>query len=89
MPTKKGSSKASKAKKASNKQRKSPKRGVTGRAGATRVPFTVEDVATSTAVTPVIGEQLLAAGLRAILAVPLLREDRVDLLALDLRGVRR
>jgi len=36
MPTKKGSSKASKAKKASNKQRKAPKRGVTGRAGATR-----------------------------------------------------
>ena len=36
MPTKKGSSKASKAKKASNKLRKSPKRGVSGRAGATR-----------------------------------------------------
>src|SRR5688500_8500561 len=36
MPTKKGSSKAGKAKKASNKRRKSPKRGVSGRAGATR-----------------------------------------------------
>ena len=36
MPTKKGSSKAGKAKKASNKQRKPVKRGVSGRAGATR-----------------------------------------------------
>lgn len=36
MPTKKGSSKASKGKKASNQQRKSPKRGVRARTGATR-----------------------------------------------------
>ena len=36
MPTKKGSSKASKARKSSTKKRKAPKRGVTRRVGATR-----------------------------------------------------
>src|SRR6476660_6033063 len=36
MPTKKGSSKASKAKKTTNKKRRAPKRGVTRRAGARR-----------------------------------------------------
>jgi hypothetical protein len=50
MPTKKGSSKASKAKKASNKRRKAPKRGVSGRAGATRRTSTGRVTATGRSV---------------------------------------
>ena len=50
MPTKKGSSKASKAKKASNKMRKAPKRGVSGRAGATRRTSTGRVTATGRSV---------------------------------------
>jgi signal transduction histidine kinase len=51
--------------------------GAVGRAGVARAPFTVEDAAASDAVTPAIREQLVADGVRSILAVPLLREDRV------------
>jgi signal transduction histidine kinase/PAS domain-containing protein len=51
--------------------------GVVGRAGVARVPVTVEDVTTSDAVTPTIRAELLSQGFRSILAVPLLREDRV------------
>jgi len=51
--------------------------GAVGRAGAARAPFTIEDVAVADAVTSSIREAMLAQGLRSVLAVPLLREDRV------------
>jgi signal transduction histidine kinase len=51
--------------------------GAVGRAGATRMPYQVEDVESSEALTPEVRDRLLAQGLRSILAIPLLREDRV------------
>jgi signal transduction histidine kinase len=51
--------------------------GIVGRAGAARAPFTVEDIATSDAMPPAIREEVRAQGLGSVLAVPLLREDRV------------
>ena len=48
MPTKKRKSKPAKARKASNKQRKAPKRGVKGRPGATRRVSTGRVTATGT-----------------------------------------
>ena len=51
--------------------------GAVGRAAAARAPIQVEEVEGSDVVTPEVGERLLAHGLRSILAVPLLREDRV------------
>jgi len=51
--------------------------GAVGRAGATRAPFEVEDVESSEAVPPEVRDRLLAQGLHSILAIPLLREDRV------------
>jgi len=51
--------------------------GAVGRAGSAQTPFTVEDATVSEAVTPAIREQLIADGVHSILAIPLLREDRV------------
>ena len=50
---------------------------VVGRAGAARAPYQVTDVADSGLLDPAIREQTLAEGLQSVLAVPLLREDRV------------
>jgi GAF domain-containing protein len=50
---------------------------VVGRAGAARAPYQVTDIASSDLLDPTIREQTLAEGLRSVLAVPLLREDRV------------
>ena len=50
---------------------------VVGRAGAARAPYQVADVASSDLLDPVVRERTLAAGLRSVLAVPLLREGRV------------
>src|SRR5690242_5796115 len=50
---------------------------VVGRAGAARAPYQVTDVAGSDLLDPRIREQTLAEGLQSVLAVPLLREDRV------------
>ena len=51
--------------------------GAVGQAGISRAPFTVEDIAASDALTPAIRDELLLRGQQSILAVPLLREDRV------------
>jgi signal transduction histidine kinase len=51
--------------------------GAVGRAGATRQPFQIEDLAASDILSANLREQLLAQGMRSVLAVPLLREDRV------------
>ena len=51
--------------------------GAVGRAGATREPFQIEDLAVSDVLSPGLREQLLAQGMRSALAVPILREDRV------------
>jgi len=52
--------------------------GALGRAGATRAPFQIEDLETSSVLsTPQVRELMLAQGIRSVLAVPLLREDRV------------
>jgi signal transduction histidine kinase len=53
--------------------------GVVGRAGASRAPFQVEDLATFELglMSPAIRDALLATGRRSVLAVPLLHEDRV------------
>jgi GAF domain-containing protein/DNA-binding response OmpR family regulator len=50
---------------------------VVGRAGAARAPYQVTDVAGSDVLDPTVREQTLAEGLRSVLAVPLLREERV------------
>jgi GAF domain-containing protein len=50
---------------------------VVGRAGAARAPYQVTDVVSSDLLDPTIREQTVAEGLRSVLAVPLLREDRV------------
>jgi len=49
---------------------------VVGRAGASRTPYQVTDVVTSNLLDATIREQTVAEGLRSVLAVPLLREDR-------------
>jgi signal transduction histidine kinase/DNA-binding response OmpR family regulator len=51
--------------------------GAVGRAGATRAPVQVEDLTTSDVIEASVREQLLARGVRSVLAVPLLREDQV------------
>jgi signal transduction histidine kinase len=52
--------------------------GVVGRAGAIRAPFQVEDLTTSPEITdPRVRAVMIARGIRSVLAVPLLREDRV------------
>jgi signal transduction histidine kinase/DNA-binding response OmpR family regulator len=51
--------------------------GAVGRAGATREPFQIEDLAVSDALSPGLREQLLAQHMRSALAVPILRENRV------------
>ncbi len=52
--------------------------GALGRAGATRAPFQIEDLETSTVLSSVeVRERMLAQGIRSVLAVPLLREDHV------------
>jgi signal transduction histidine kinase len=51
--------------------------GAVGRAGATRAPVQVEDIATSDVLSFGVREQLLARGMRSVLAVPLLRQDDV------------
>jgi signal transduction histidine kinase len=51
--------------------------GAVGRAGATREPFQIVDLAVSDVLSPSLREQLLAQNMRSALAVPLLREDRV------------
>ena len=50
---------------------------VVGRAGAARAPYQVTDVAGSDLLDPTIRERTLAEGQHSVLAVPLLREDRV------------
>jgi two-component system, NtrC family, sensor kinase len=50
---------------------------VVGRAGAARAPYRITDVASSDLLDPTGHERTLAAGLRSVLAVPLLREGRV------------
>jgi signal transduction histidine kinase len=50
---------------------------VVGRAGAARTPYQVMDVITSNLLDPAIREQTVAEGLNSVLAVPLLREDRI------------
>jgi len=51
--------------------------GAIGQAAATRAPVQVEDAEASDVLTPLVRERLLDQGMRSILAVPLLREDRV------------
>ena len=51
--------------------------GVVGRAGATRGPFQVEDLGVTNVLSPALRDRLLAQGTRSVLAVPLLREDRI------------
>jgi GAF domain-containing protein len=51
--------------------------GVVGRAGAARAPYQIADVASTDVLDPAIRERMLAEGLHSVLAVPLLREDRV------------
>jgi signal transduction histidine kinase len=51
--------------------------GAVGRAAAARVPIQVEEVDGSDVLTPEVRERLLAQGLHSVLAVPLLREDRI------------
>ncbi|HZO30538.1 MAG TPA: GAF domain-containing protein [Chloroflexota bacterium] len=51
--------------------------GAVGRAGATRQPFQVEDLRVSDILSPDLCDLLLGQGMRSVLAVPLLREDRV------------
>jgi GAF domain-containing protein/DNA-binding response OmpR family regulator len=51
--------------------------GVVGRAALTRSPLQVEDIADTDVLTPAVRVEMLAAGLRSVLAVPLLREDTV------------
>jgi GAF domain-containing protein len=51
--------------------------GAVGRAAAMRVPVQVEEVGGSDVLTPEIRERLLTQGMRSVLAVPLLREERV------------
>src|SRR5205085_5480342 len=51
--------------------------GTAGRAGASRAPFQIEDLAASDAMASPIRQRLLETGRRSVLAVPLLREDRV------------
>jgi signal transduction histidine kinase len=50
---------------------------VVGRAGAARAPYQVTDVAGSDLLDPLVRERTLADSLHSVLAVPLLREDRV------------
>jgi GAF domain-containing protein len=52
--------------------------GALGRAGATRAPFQIEDLATSDVLSSAeVRERMLAQNIQSVLAVPLLREDRV------------
>jgi signal transduction histidine kinase len=51
--------------------------GAVGRAAAARASIQVEEVADSDVLTPEVRDHLLAQGLRSVLAVPLLREDRI------------
>jgi two-component system, NtrC family, sensor kinase len=52
--------------------------GALGRAGATRAPFQIENLESSNVLSsPQVRELMLAQGIRSVLAVPLLREDRV------------
>jgi signal transduction histidine kinase len=51
--------------------------GAVGRAAAIRAPVQVEEVEGSDVLTPEVRERLLARGMHSVLAVPLLREDRV------------
>jgi len=48
-----------------------------GKAGAVRAPVLVEDVEASDVIRADVREQLLAQGMRSVLAVPLLREDQI------------
>src|SRR5262249_24702678 len=51
--------------------------GVVGRAGASREPLQIEDLASTELMSTPIRSVLVDAGRRSVLAVPLLREDRV------------
>ena len=51
--------------------------GAVGHAAAARTPIQVEEVAVSDVLTPEVRDRLLAQGLHSVLAVPLLREDRI------------